>query len=252
MPVFDLNKPVLQRMKILLSCACLAVLIALAPCQKACARVFVLNTFDVYPYSTPKGTGTLDLIIKEAFRRIGQQVKIVWLPSKRAVINADQGIDDGDFVRVKGLEKVYHHLVMVPEKLCRFEFSAFVKDPSIRISGRESLKAYNVGIPRGSQILENTVTKVRSLTKVNDQNALFELLINGRIDVAVYDRRQGYGLMKACGITGIRAAGPVLLRSDMYIYLNRRYAGYVPRLAAAIRQMKQDGTFRRIMEAGPL
>ncbi|MDA8090099.1 MAG: transporter substrate-binding domain-containing protein [Nitrospiraceae bacterium] len=237
-------------MKILLSCACLAVLIALAPGQQAYARVFVLSTFIGNPYSTPEGTGALDLIIKEAFRRIGQKAEIIYLPSERGLSNANRGVDDGDFVRVSGLEKEYRNLVMVPEKLVEFEFTVFTKDPSIRTRGWESLKPYNVGIIKGWKILERNISGVRSLMEVKDPDTLFVLLVKGHADVVVCDRVLGENLIKKRGLNGVRALGPPLARRGMYIYLNRRNADLAPRLAMAIRQMKQDGTFQR-MESAP-
>ena len=234
-----------------LLCACLAALLVFSS-GKAYARVLVINTFDIYPYSTPHGTGTLDLVIKEAFRRIGQKIKIEWLPSERALINADLGIDDGDFVRVAGIGKKFHNLVRVPGKLCEFQFAAFARRPGIKISGWKSFARYNVGIPRGAQVLEENVSKgMRSLTEVNDQNALFSMLLNGRFDVIVYEKVQGEGLIKECGLPGIRQVGHVLKRTPMYLYMNRRYLALVPRLAMAIRQMKKDGAFSRIMDSGP-
>ena len=175
-----------QRMSARLLCACLTALLILCS-GKTYARVFVLNTFDIYPYSTPRGTGCMDLVVKEAFRRIGEKVKIVWLPSERALINANSGIDDGDFVRVAGIEKEYHNLVMVPEKLCEFEFAAFAKSSAIKVSGWESLKRYNVGIPRGAVALEEKMPAVRSLTEVNDQNALFGMALGATLQVGVED-----------------------------------------------------------------
>ncbi len=229
-----------------LSCVCLSVLLVLCLGGKTYARVLVLNTFDIYPYSAPGGTGCLDRVVKEAFRRIGQKVKIVWLPSERALVNADRGIDDGDFVRVAGIEKKYHNLVRVPEKLCEFEFAAFAKTP-VKITGWRSLKPYNVAIPRGAAILEKKVSQFRSLEEVNDQKALFSMVMNGRVDVIIYDRLQARGLMSRFGMKGIRQYGPVLEKCPMYLYMNRRYAALVPRLDKAIRQMKKDGAFRRIM-----
>ncbi len=235
-------------MRVLLSCVCLATLLVFSS-GNACAKVFVLNTFDIYPYSTHEGTGTLDKIVKQAFRRIGQEVRIVCLPSERALNNANKGTDDGDFVRVAGIEKMYPNLVMVPEKLVEFEFTAFAKD-RIRIRGWQSLKPYNVGIITGWKILEKNISGVRSLTEVKDPDTLFALLVNGRTDVVVYDRQLGNALIKKRGFSGVKELGPPLAKRGVYIYMNRRNAGIVPRLAAAIRQMKQDGTFKRILGPG--
>ncbi len=209
-------------------------------------KTFLLNTSSTYPLSTPEGNGSLDLIIREAFRRIGMDVKIVRVPSERGLVDADRGIDDGDFVRVAGLEKMYPNLVRVPEPICDFEFTVFTKDLSIRINGWRSLKPYNVGIITGWNILERNITGTRSLTEVGDANALFELLAHGRVDLVVFDRVEGDAVIKKLGLSEIIALKPYLSKQGMYLYLNRRYAGLAPRLAAALLEMKRNGDMQRL------
>ena len=220
-------------------------------CGKAYAQTFSLNTFNTYPLSTAEGTGSLDLIVKEAFRRIGAGASITRLSSERGLVNADRGIDDGDFVRIAGLEKTYPNLVRVREPLCRFEFTVFTRDPSIRIKGWKSLKPYNVGVITGWKILERKIVGTRSLTMVKNADALFELLENGRADLVVFDRVEGDALVRQKKLTGIRALRPFLTERDMYLYLNRRYAGLAPKLARALLDMKRDGAVRRIIKSVP-
>lgn len=211
----------------------------------------VLNTFSVYPRSAPDGRGSLDRIIREACRRTGYNARIVPVSSERGLINADRGVDDGDFVRISGLENIYPNLIMVPEKLTEFEFAVFTKDPSVKITGWESLKPFHVGIINGWKLLETGITSYRSMTKVKDEEALFKLLVHDRVDVVVYDRLQGDAFIKGKGYEGVKAVRPALARRDMFLYLNRRHAGIVPALASAIREMKRDGTFRRMTEPMP-
>jgi polar amino acid transport system substrate-binding protein len=75
----------------------------------------VLNTTGNAPLNTPDQQGFVDLVATEAFRRIGVTVKTVKLPAERGLINANQGIHDGEMLRVGGLEKIYPNLIMVPE-----------------------------------------------------------------------------------------------------------------------------------------
>lgn len=79
------------------------------------------------PLSTSEGSSFYDLVLKEAFDRGGYEIKIIQLAAERSLTNANEGIIDGDFVRISGLEKVYPNLVRVPEKITDFEFVAFSK-----------------------------------------------------------------------------------------------------------------------------
>lgn len=181
----------------------------------AFAGMLALNTADEAPLSTVDGTGHNDLIIREAFRRVGHQITIVHLPSERALVNANKGIDDGNFVRIAGLDTLYPNLVRVPESITVFEFAAFTKDPSIRIRDWESLKPHNVGIITGWKILEANIVGTRSLTKVSSPKALFELLASDSVDLVVFDRRQGNVFLRNHGLAGIMPLTPLLARQEM-------------------------------------
>lgn len=205
-----------------------------------------LNTFAGPPLSTPDHAGYYDRILLEAFQRLGVTVTIGHLPAERSLLNANSGIDDGDFVRIPGLEKKYPNLLMVPEKLDDFEFVAFTRHLTLRTTGWPSLTPYHVGIVRGWKILEENLAGVRELTAAKNQEQLFLLLKNGRIDVAVYARNEGHGLLRRLGITDAMALSPPLAVRPMHLYLHKKHASLVAPLAVVLKAMKNDGTYAAI------
>jgi polar amino acid transport system substrate-binding protein len=211
------------------------------------SQTLIFNTSNAPPNSTDTATGSCDRILTEAFRRLGMNLKIVQLPSERALQNANQGIDDGNFVRVEGMEKMYPNLIRVPEAITTLEFTAFTKNDSIRITNWESLVPYRVAIVNGWKILENNIVGVKSLTKVRDEHVLFPLLLTGKVDIVVYDRRQGEYALKQLGAEGVRALQPPLIVKPMYPYLNKRHADLVAKLDQTLKAMKKDGTVKRIV-----
>lgn len=235
-------------MKSLSAIAAGILFIALAALTQA-APPLVLNTDNTSPRSTEEGAGFQDLVIKEAFRRIGLEIRVVHLPSERALINANEGIDDGDFVRISGIEQRYPNLVMVKEKICDFEFAAFTNREDIAINDWQSLQPYHVGIITGWKILEANIVGTRTLTKVTSPEALFKLLMGKRVEVVVFDLLQGNALLKEQGLKGVKALSPLLAQRDMYLYLNKRHAELVPRLEEALRQMKADGAQQHLIDS---
>ncbi len=228
--------------------AVLAIILVLTSLSGASSqRGIVLNTADIPPNSTPDHRGISDRVLQEAFRRIGIPMRIVCLPSERALVNADEGADDGNFVRIKEIGAYYPNLVIVPESLVKFEFVVFSKRRDLRVGGWSGLKPYNVGIVRGWKILEANIRGTKSLTEVKDERILFGLLNSDRVDVAVYDRMQGLALLRELGYRGIHAIGSPLAVRDMYLHLNRRNVKLAPLIAGAIRGMKKDGSYRRIV-----
>ena len=87
--------------------------------------VLSINTTTEAPFTTASRNGFLDIVVAEVFKRQGLNYKLVKLPAERGLRNVNQGIDDGDLTRIKGLERIYPNLVRVPEKLLYWEFAAF-------------------------------------------------------------------------------------------------------------------------------
>lgn len=210
----------------------------------------VLNTDGAPPHARDDGSGFEDRIVTEAFRRIGRAVRLLRLPSERALANADQGVDDGNYVRVAGLTAQYPNLVMVPEPMSEFAFTAFASDPEIKSASWETLRARRTGIVTGWKLAERHLADAPQLTSVRDEETLFAMLAKGRLDVVVSSRHTGQELLRAGGHQGVRALEPPLSVQPMYLYMNKRHAALVPQLNEALRAMRRDGTLARLTREG--
>lgn len=222
-------------------------IILACPLQSAAAEERVtIATSDGLPLSNPEGTGFHDQVVREAFRRIGLSLHIEHLPAERSLINANEGIEDGVYVRVEGLDRVYTNLRRVPEKIGDYEFVAFGRHKDLRIAGWESLADYHVAIVTGWKILEQNIVASRSLTKVKDASLLFQALIDDKVDLVVYNRLDGYGQIKEMKLQGVYALQSPLATKEMFLYLHKSREGLVPLLCEALRAMKADGTYEGI------
>lgn len=207
-----------------------------------------LSTFAGPPLSTIDRKGFYDLVLTEAFNRSNVTIGISHLPAERSLLNANTGLTDGDFVRIKGLEKLYPNLVQVPEKITDFEFVGFSKNHEIRIKNWEDCKPYNVAIVKGWKILEANLDGVRSLKKVKNQKQLFALLANNRTDIVIYSRFEGYEMIKQLKLKNIHTLEPPLATKEMFLYLNKKHEKIILKISENLQHMKQDGTFKRIQE----
>lgn len=220
------------------------VLLLAAPAQAQHVPVFVLNDTNAPPYTTVEGTGYLDAIGTEAFRRAGAELRLVKVPAERGLLLANEGINDGELTRIGGLDAQYPNLVQVPEKLVDWNFAAFSKDASIR-ADFAVIRMRSVGLIRGWKIYEQAMAGAEHVFTVDDVDELFHLLRADRIDVALYGRWAGLAYIKKHGFTDIRLLRPDLANREMFIYLHKQHADLVPRLAAALRSLKQDGFAER-------
>jgi len=223
---------------------CLAIWLAV-PGTLLAKEILVLNTAFTSPLSTEAQTGFADVVVGEALRRIGYGMESVQLPAERALINANAGIDDGDLLRVDGLQKTYPNLIQVPEKIIDLEFVVYTKNREFPVRGWASLKPYSVGIITGWKILEKNITETAELTKVKNADQLFTLLLKDRVDAVVYSRWVGLDNIKQHRIHGLKLLEPPLARRGIYVYLHKKHRLVVPKLAAALRAMKADGSYQR-------
>lgn len=206
----------------------------------------VLNNPTAPPFTTANHDGLLDIVVGEAFNRAGLRLKLVVLPAERGLINANEGIEDGDLSRIAGIEKVYPNLVRVPEKIFDMDFVAFTRSENIKIASWDALQDYSVSYIKGWKIFEQNLLPKTEITTAEAPEQLLDMLALGRVQVVLYSRWMGLALAKAKGIKNIRVVEPALAHRAMYIYLNKRYAVYIPVIAKALREIKHEGLYTKV------
>lgn len=212
----------------------------------AYAKEITLNAVGSPPLNTPEQTGFIDLVAKKAFSRIGYTLKTVKLPAERGLKNVNAGIEDGELFRIKGMEKLYPNLVRVPEKIIDMEFVAFSQQQIDITNGWPSLSPYSISFVNGWKIYEKNVPKQAEITKVRNAEHLFLMLIKKRTDIILYERWGGLLYLKNKQTNTIKMLLPPLAKKEMFIYLHKKHKKLVPRLTAALKQMKQDGSYNNI------
>jgi len=209
-------------------------------------QTLVLSTADRPPLSTDDHKGFSDRVLTEACRRLGIEVQIIPLSSARTLSNVDQSLDDGNFLRIRGLESKFPHLIRVPEKIIDVKFVIFSKRKDLKTTNWKSLEPFHVGYVRGWQIAEAKIKDVRQLTVVENRTSLFKMLEHDRIELAFAEFYGGLYLMHSLKLPQLSIAQPPLATEDMFLYLNKKHQKLAPRLAAVLKEMKRDGTYDSI------
>jgi polar amino acid transport system substrate-binding protein len=209
-----------------------------------------LTTGALPPLSAAPGhPGFLNELIRAAFKRIGVEVEVTTVPPARSLINANDGLDDGDLWRIAGVEEDYPNLVRVPEVLLPNEFIAYTKRADIHIREWADLQPYAVAYVTGWKPYELNVKGVKDVTKTASLERLFPLLENGRADVILMDRWQWWWVAHQHGYDKVRLIEWPLVRLDEFMYLNKKHAALVPKVAQALAAMKADGTYKKFYDA---
>jgi len=227
---------------------CILFLCIAASQQIYAGQTLIINTTGKLPLSSQDKTGFLDQIASEAFRRCDLKLETMQLPAERSLINANMGIEDGEMSRIAGLEKSYPNLIRVPETIMDWEFYAFSELEIELKGGWSDLANYSVAFINGWKILENNVPAEAEITKVKNAEQLFYLLARKRAQIVIYERWAGLRRIKQQELKSVRPIQPVLAKRKMYMYLHKKHQALVPKLAAALKSMKLDGTYDRLVK----
>jgi polar amino acid transport system substrate-binding protein len=209
-------------------------------------ETLVLNTIKSEPLSNTERTGVSDLRLQEVFKRANIRLEIEHLPAERALINANKGIDDGIFLRISGLSRFYPNLIKVPESFMVYKFVAISKNPDVRIDGWESLLPYSLGVVVGWKIVEENTRNAKTITKVTSADQLFRLLELNRADLVIYEKLHALVALQKYPVEGAVILEPPIAQKPMFLYLNVKHKGLIPRIVGALRASKADGTHERL------
>lgn len=186
-----------------------------------------------------------EVIVREAYSRLGIDVVIKKFPAERAVRLADRGDVDGEVQRIAGLSELYPDLIQVRPAINFIEATVFTKATYFAVQGWESLSPHRIGLIRGIKFAERN-TEGMSVAKTGDYEVLFRLLDRGRVDIALSPRVNGLYHIKRTGIDGVQPLKPSVAMVDLYHYLHRKHADLVPYISAMFSRMRASGELPRI------
>jgi len=109
----------------------------------------------------------MNAVLSECFNRMNIRINIFPMPSKRSLINADNGTEDGNFVRTEGITLAYPNLIQVPERISVNQIVAFSKNEIIQIDGWKSLLKYHVVYVNGWKNCERELKNSMATTIVD-------------------------------------------------------------------------------------
>ena len=236
---------------ILLSTPILAEMAASADRQTG--KVIRLSTWSKEPFTSADGKGLLDLLLTDAFQRCcNLDVSISTLPAERSLKVANQGLMDGELPRVTnigGPNRTYPNLIQVHVSVLPVAWVTFTKNPDNMVREWHALEPYHVAIVKGWKHPERKVKKYRSLTKLENERLLFRFLAKERVDVAILDRLVGLTAIHQLGlkdIYGAKAATFETPKDEWFLYMHKKHADLVPKLAKTLHEMKKDGSYAKL------
>ncbi|QEP42546.1 hypothetical protein D5085_04985 [Ectothiorhodospiraceae bacterium BW-2] len=203
-----------------------------------------------YPFidSATGEPGFLAQVLTEALQPLGYRLKVVQSPPARALQNANQGIDDGDLLRIAGLEQSYPNLVQVPESLFDTDFVGYTLHGELSGEGWQRLKGLRVTYVVGWKIFEQQIDESMRAEPVRSAPQMFKLLQAGVVDVALYEKWQGLYQARLSNLDRLQVVEPPFATVSQYSYLHQKHAHLIEPLARALRELKSRGRYRQLYE----
>lgn len=185
-------------------------------------------------------------VIKEAYRRLGQEVKFVDLPTLREVEWADLGEIDGCLARTTMVAEGYPNLVRVRFPLFHHGLTACTRADGPEIREAADLQKLRVGVGRGAlgtiDYLQRHGIKP---VQFNDFDAALTALGEERVDAVAGERVLMEMAARAQAIP-VRYSSP-LRGWNFYHWVYREHAEMASRLAEVLRAMYEEGVTARLL-----
>ncbi|MDE1464699.1 substrate-binding periplasmic protein [Spartinivicinus poritis] len=195
------------------------------------------------PYHTRLRDGLVDQYLQLIFEMLNCQLKIISLPAERALLEANRGKIDGDFVLLSDIDKAsYPELLKVTPSYFSF-FMAYVSFDDIKY---EELSSYRIGVITGMPIAAESLSNIK-VVRVKHYEQLIELLRRKRLHVAVLPIAVAYYYKKISCLNNLKIEVKPELKVNLYIYLNKRRANLVEPLSTAIENFKHSRKYQELV-----
>ena len=196
-----------------------------------------------------------NILYFEAFKRLGFSFELVYYPGERALQAADSGLTDGDGMRIVGISKdnSYPDLIHVNESIVSIVTCLYSINPGIRIDRWKKLKkkGYTVVILRGSKFIEERVFEYldeKNIFIIDRVAQGLAMIVESRVDLFIIPKDVEFIFQNPeFKNANIRNAG-TLEETPLFPYFHKKHKELILRLAAILRDMKNDGTYQRLID----
>lgn len=202
----------------------------------------------IYVLSYSGGTFFHELVrdrMKVVYERAGLKVKFEDLPHNRALMSANDGTTDGDVGRIASTVEKFPNLVRLKVKVMDMNGSVYTTRDEITAYDDALLTKYRIGYVLGVRWTEEKMKGLEA-TVVQDYPALFDLLLNGRVDMILTTEESADPIIKSLGdkAAHIRKLQPFAYTAPIYHLLNKKNEDIIPRLEEALTALQKEGYWK--------
>jgi polar amino acid transport system substrate-binding protein len=195
---------------------------------------------------------TMDIEQKltQAYRDIGYQLNIQYLPAERSIKMSNQGKFDGELFRIAAISQQYPHLIQVPVALANITLYAFVKTGREHEFGRWQLEpSLRIGFVRGFKLAELYEVAGYKII-VNTPGQAVQMLQQGKIDILLEDLKS---LREATAgneqDAQLNKLPEILAQEELFHFVHQRHQQLIPALSAQLK-LQIEGKKRKKSVSG--
>jgi polar amino acid transport system substrate-binding protein len=199
-----------------------------------------------------ENNGFMTEIILEAFKRVGYEVSVKFLPWKRALKGTKSGKHDGLYSVYYRKEREEWFVYSAPLPANEWGFFKH-KDADISFETFEDLKPYTIGVVRGYVVPPGFDEAELKTALANDDEQNLRKLHKRRLDLVLTDKIVAKYIMKTKipdAISDLEWLDPPVSTEIQYLVFSKQSPDYETNLSAfnkGLAEIEADGTLRAIM-----
>jgi polar amino acid transport system substrate-binding protein len=185
-------------------------------------------------------------VMTDLYRRLGHEMKLIPLPGKRSIIEANKGTVDGELIRMRQSEKLLTNLTRIPTPIDSIKVIAITLIDGIRINSPADLVGKKIGSIHGLQLTDKIVEGLPHQT-VESIDSLFKILLVGRVDVIIFPELDSKYHIKNHGLSDkIAINTPPILEMSVYHFINKSKPALIKSMSELLAKLKETGELEAI------
>ena len=187
-------------------------------------------------------------LLREAYQRMGVNMRVHLRPGNRAIAEANNGTSDGEVIRIKRVLSKYQNLRLVPESLLHLDAVIGTKDTKITVKGWDTVKRYSAVTVMGYRSIQNRIKDQEHIYASSVETAI-KILNLDRVKILVLSRFDLIRGLQKTGLKNITILDPPVSRVPLYHMLHKSKESLIPKINQVLIEMKADGSHQKMIEA---
>lgn len=177
-------------------------------------------------------------LILKSFSKLNYNVEFLSFPNKRSLELTNSGEVDGEFPRTIEVLSDYKNIFSIEVPVKYEKFYAYCLGEK-KYNNWADLDNKKIGITFGSYVSENSLiknVKNAKVEKLKDRQALFNMLLSGRVDILYLPESVGDKILKDNLKHKLFKSKKPLFTEELFLVMNKKYIKIKPELE---KQMKK-------------